>query len=333
VDSENNIIVVGRAADDYLIIKYAPDGTELWPEPVTYDGGDIDGANSVVVDSEDNIIVTGFATIEENLDYHTIKYDRDGTELWSKTLDKGLDDGALEVALDSADNIIVTGAAERVHDYNNNEIEDEEDVNADYCTIKYDPDGNELWDAPLFYDSERTDTAYGVAGDSQDNIIITGSYSIQPESEPGAIDQEVAYDVAVDSDDNVIVTGKVTDVETKGTDLATWNYYTIKYDKYREELWSRTYDGGEWDAALDLVIGPGNNVIITGASKRFPDGGLPPPIDGGGGLHPGVITGIVIGGFAAVGLAYYMVNGSRRATVPRAERRREAAKQRKKAKR
>jgi hypothetical protein len=200
-----------------------------------------------------------------------------------------------------------------------------------------------------------------VAVDSQDNIIITGSYSIQPESEPGAItfprwhtyttrkyepdgtiiwteiydtiDQEVAYDVAVDSEDNIIVTGKVTDVETKGTDLATWNYYTIKYDKYREELWSRTYDGGEWDAALDLVIGPGNNVIITGASKRFPDGGLPPPIDGGGGLHPGVITGIVIGGFAAVGLAYYMVNGSRRATVPRAERRREAAKQRKKAKR
>jgi hypothetical protein len=368
VDSGNNIIVVGRAADDYLIIKYAPDGTELWPEPLIHDGGDIDGANSVVVDSGGNIIVTGFSTIwhdyngdevedaeEKNLDFYTIKYDPNGNELWSKTYDQGLDDGSLEVALDSADNIIVTGAAELVHDYNNNGIEDEEDVNSDYCTIKYDPGGNELWDAPLFYDSERTDTAYGAAVDSQDNIIITGSYSIQPESEPGAITlplfhtyttrkyepdgtiiwtevydtvdyQEVAYDVAVDSEDNIIVTGKV-------TDGATWNYFTIKYDEDRNELWSRTYDGGEWDSALDVVIGPGNDVIITGSSKRFLDSDGGPPTDGGGGLHPGVITGIVIGGFAAIGFAYYMVNGSRTVTVPRAERRRKAAKQRKKAKR
>ena len=379
VDSEDNIIVTGRSFNglnyDYLTIKYGPDGNQLWPQPVIYDGEEDDGANSVAVDSQDNVMITGYSKIwhdydqdeeedegEINLDYYTIKYDQDGNEQWSKAHDQGHNDGALEVVLDSASNVVVTGGCRRwgeEHDYNQNGEEDEEEENSDYCTIKYDKeDGSEVWDEPLFYDSGHSDTAYGAAVDSQDNIIVTGSYTIQPEAEPGTVQfplwhryttikyssagnkiwevtydtdgQENVYDVAVDSGDNVIVTGKVSDAQT-------WNYYTIKYDKDRRELWNRTYDGGQWDSALDVVVDDDDNVIVTGSSQEASgtdgDGGTS---TNGGGLPGSAILGIALGGCAAIGLAcYYLfyLRGLEARQPPRAERRRKAAQQRKQAKR
>jgi hypothetical protein len=432
VDSEGNIIVTGRSVSgsnfNYLTIKYSPDGNELWPQPVVYDGGDADGANSVAVDSADNIIVTGYSKIghdyhedgevvgtgngattvfnlkhppitpesekiylhgvvtsdyqinytsgavtftvapvegvvitadydseELNLDYYTIKYDKDGNLLWSKAYDQGRDDGALEVVVDSANNVIITGGCGRWHDYDQDGQEDEGEVNSDYCTIKYHPDGTEVWSEPLSYDSGYADTPYGAAVDSQDNIIVSGSYSLPaPEVPPGTIafpswhtytiikygsggvqlwkklwdadPQEVAYDVAVDSEDNVVVTGKVTDAQT-------WNYRTIKYDKDgTTELWNQTYDGGQWDSALDVTVDDNDNVIVTGTSQgaSATDGGN----SAGGGLPGSTILAIALGGCAAIGLAYYYLfyfRGVEARQPSRAERRRKAAKKRKKA--
>jgi len=413
---------------DYLTIKYSPEGNQLWPQPVIYDGGDADGANSMAVDSQDNIIITGYSTIshiyhkddevvgtgngsktvfnlehspivaesetiyldgevttdyqinrtsgavtftaapgegvavradydyeETNLDYYTIKYDKDGNELWSKAFDQGRDDGALEVVVDSVNNVIVTGGCERWHDDDEDGKEDDEEVNSDYCTIKYHQDGNEVeevWDEPLFYDSGHADTPYGIAVDSQDNIIVTGSYSTLPEAKPGTVPlpvwhgyttikynpdgselwpqpaiydgdgQEVAYDVTVDSQDNVIVTGKVSG--------QTWDYYTIKYDRDRRELWNQTYDGGQWDSALDAAVDSADNIIVTGSSQAPSGGDGNIPAEGGG-LPTGAIVGIAMGGCAAVGLAYYYLVYQRERLLPRAERRRRAAKKRKKA--
>ena len=362
VDSENNIIVTGRSFNglnyDYLTIKYNSDGKELWDEPVIYDGEDVDGANSLAVDSADNVIVTGYSKIwhdydqngqrddgEVNLDYYTIKYDKDGEELWSKAYDQGRDDGALEVVVDSTNNVIVTGASERWHDYNENGKEDEGEVKSDYCTIKYDQDGNEVWDEPLFYDSGHSDTAYGAAVDSEDNIIVTGSYSTPPEVEPGTWapplmhcyttmkynsegikiwevtydgdGQENVYDVAVDSEDNVIVTGKAFGVK---------DFYTIKYDKHGKELWSEVYDSGQWDSALDVAVDSADNIIVTGSSQ-----GPPEANETGGGFPAIAIAGIAVAASAGVGGGIYLIRGWLKKPLPRGERRRRAAKQRKKA--
>jgi len=367
VDSYGNIIVGGRASEDFCLIKYSPEGNQLWPQPVVYDGGDADGANSMAVDSQDDIIITGYSTIwhdydqdgqkddgETNLDYYTVKYDRDGNKLWSKAYDQGHNDGALEVVVDSASNVIVTGGCGRWHDDDQDGKEDEGEVDSDYCTIKYDQHGNQVWDEPLFYDSQHPDTAYGVAVDSQNNIIVTGSYSTPPpQVQPGTIalpqthgyitikydsegnqiwkvtydgaGQENVYDVAVDSENNIIVTGK----DSSG---GSWNYYTIKYREDGKELWDRTYDGGQWDSALDVVVDSADNIIVTGSSQAPSgvDGNGGTPAESGG-LPTGAIVGIAMGGCAAVGLAYYYLVYQRERLLPRAERRRRAAKQRKKA--
>ena len=131
---------------------------ELWHK--TYDSGYDDWAQGVAVDSGDNVIVTGYTTNDDkNTDYYTIKYDKDGNEIWSKSYDGGKDDQTRGVAVDSEDNIIVTGCS----------FDGSTDV---YCTIKYDTDGNEIWNKT--WDDGNTDQAEAVAVDSQDNIIVTG---------------------------------------------------------------------------------------------------------------------------------------------------------------
>ena len=96
---------------------------ELWHK--AYDSGYGDCAHDVAVDSEDNVIVTGYTTNETgNTNYYTIKYDKDGNEIWSKSYDGGNNDEAYSVAVDSEDNIIVTGYSSDGSTYN-------------YYTIKY----------------------------------------------------------------------------------------------------------------------------------------------------------------------------------------------------
>ncbi len=274
VDSGDNVVVTGSSTQDYqtwhgyYTLKYDSSGNKLWDK--TYEGGHgNDLANSVAVDSGDNVIVTGFSYDGTTLNYYTIKYSPEGDLLWDKVYDSGLADGALDIAVDSDDNIVISGASSN-------------GTTMDYYTIKYSPDGNELWHQ--VYDSGYDDRAYGVVVDSQDNVVITGSHSTPP-SEDGMLRewnccytikynsdgnelwhttydgeyQECAYKVAVDSNDNIIISGKA-------SDESTWNYYTIKYDPNGTELWHRAYDGGYWDAALDVAVDSGDNIMVVGGS-------------------------------------------------------------------
>jgi predicted alpha/beta superfamily hydrolase len=79
----------------------------------------------LAVDSQDNVIVTGYSANGPTSSYYTIIYDKDGNEIENATYGNGGDNQALGVAVDSEDNIIVTG-------YSTNE-----NGNTDYYTIKY----------------------------------------------------------------------------------------------------------------------------------------------------------------------------------------------------
>lgn len=101
-----------------------PSPLEIWQE--TYNGGGRDYAYGVAIDSNDNIIVTGYSRLGGDDDYYTIKYNSDGTETWNKSYDGTGYDVARSVAVDSNNNIIITG-----YSYNSTA------GNNDYCTIKY----------------------------------------------------------------------------------------------------------------------------------------------------------------------------------------------------
>jgi len=142
LDSSGSVYVTGysdnnRTQQDYATIKYDSSGSQLWV--ATYNGpaNYNDRACSILVDSSDNVYVTGYSfDLATSLDYATIKYDFMGNELWVATYDgpsyfsnvvsdtsggdssisaiKGPDndcDYAYAMALDGWGNIYVTGGS------------------------------------------------------------------------------------------------------------------------------------------------------------------------------------------------------------------------------
>jgi hypothetical protein len=201
--------------------------TEQWVKRYNGPGNGEDGANSIVVDASGNVYVTGQSRGGGGIggsidDYATIKYDTDGNELWVRRYDGPGNsiDGARSLAVDAQGNVYVTG-----YSYGSG-------TGADYATIKYDANGNELW--------VRRHNGLGNGEDA-------------------------GLSVAVDVFGNVYVTGSS---QTSGTIQSNYDYTTIKYDMDGNELWVRRYNGtgnGD-DNALDIALDASGNVYITGFS-------------------------------------------------------------------
>jgi len=267
VDSKDNVIVTGTSYDaqkrsrDYYTIKYDKSGNVIWEK--RFDVGIRDVSYDVVVDSKDNVIVTG--TVSGR--FFTIKYDKYGKVIWTDMPGRGNDDEAYGVAVDSEDNILVTGRTKLVV-YN-------------YYTLKYDKDGNLLW--RIMWTKGEDDVPYDVAVDSQDNVLVTGFTSNGAEHR-GRADYTYytfkydkngkklwhgkwaishsyaeAYGIATDSWDNVIVTGFI--MENNNRD-----YFTLKCDPSGKILWERVYDRSFYDCAYGITTDQNDNIFVTGIS-------------------------------------------------------------------
>ncbi len=245
-----------------------------------------DEASDLAVGPSGNVYVTGYSTGKTSgEDFHTIQYHSDGVEGWSARYDgpSHLGDYAHAIVVDALGNPSGTGISYRGN----------VDKHADYCTVKYNSSGEEVWDEQ--YDARRNgnDVATSVALDSEGNVYITGrsEYSLDKQSEvlhhdfltikyhvdTGKIAWEARYDntnvensqdeaaaLAVDSEGNTYVTGRSQGSGT-GFDLVT-----VKYDSGGNELWVRRYNNelvnGD-DEAVAIALDSLNNIYITGRSE------------------------------------------------------------------
>ena len=144
------------------------------------------------MDNDDNVAVTGSSRVggpEDTYWYSTtIKYNEDGEAIWEATY-HGTYQGedwsfiSFAVAADSAGNIVITGSY--YVPYSMEQVGGQIYFTPTqwnwYITIKYDPDGAEVWEEPVFYEGEEYDSAHGLAVDSEDNIIVAGFTLIYPE--------------------------------------------------------------------------------------------------------------------------------------------------------
>lgn len=104
------------------------------------------------------------ALLYDNCNCATVKYDANGRRAWvaryigtTNTLSR-----ATALATDGAGNVYVTGWSQGAGGY------------AEYITVKYDPNGRQLWAVqyrdPAFGDA----VAVGIAVDASDNVYVTG---------------------------------------------------------------------------------------------------------------------------------------------------------------
>lgn len=129
-DSDDNFIVVGSVIVDadtdhhnWAVRKYQGDGTLLWETEYDFAGGN-DQALFVAVDSDDNVVVSGYrrnALPGDDNDWYIVKYAKDGDGIGGATIvwDQHWDDGnskhgnANELVIDSANNIYIVGVQQK----------------------------------------------------------------------------------------------------------------------------------------------------------------------------------------------------------------------------
>ena len=120
VDVNFNVYVAGytyTSSNDYVIIKYAPDGTVQWVQ--TYNGpvnGD-DRASGVAVSPNGDVYVTGTSYGATGYDIATVKYNSSGIQQWVIRYDDPyhLNDAAAGCSLYTSGGIYVAGTAYNGH--------------------------------------------------------------------------------------------------------------------------------------------------------------------------------------------------------------------------
>jgi hypothetical protein len=275
VDDAGNVYVTGSSGGDLATVKYDSAGEEQWAARYEGSSGGEDGAIAVAVDGYGNVYVAGTA----NEDYVTIKYGPDGHELWAVNYDGfGRDEEARDMVLDASGNVYVTGRSFST-----------EDLEYHYATVKYDPDGNELWAVPCYGATCRWGGAAAVAVDERGNVCVTGrgynglasryctsTINYDADGSPRWVEpyngsaegKGGPLAVAVDGSGNVYVAGET----YTGKDFDDYNFVTVKYDAGGNELWLAQYDapGEGWDRAVAVVVDAAGNAYVTGRS----DGGV-----------------------------------------------------------
>jgi len=180
VDEEANVFVTGSYAlagssENWITVKYNPEGEEIWSTSYTGPGEGIDIPNVIAIDAASNVYIGGSSEGLQGEDYTTLKYDPSGNVLWEARYDGPLLENATDsiighdritaLEVDALGNVYVTGET----DYDLGWFI----YHGSMMTIRYNPDGSEAWQ--VLYDELFEDAAHSIAVDGSGNVFVSGS--------------------------------------------------------------------------------------------------------------------------------------------------------------
>ena len=279
VSAQGDIYVGGTSPSasgnqDYLLIKYSPDGDTLWTR--RYDNGSGDKLAEVATDIFGNVIVTGSSVSSNGYDYTTIKYSSAGSQLWVcrySGLAGQFHDYAYALHVDREGNVYITGTSWRTH----NGFYDRS-----IGTVKYNANGTAQWAAHR--EEYEPCAGFDVTSDNAGNVYVTGhewsfsgyqksNYVTLKYSPTGAevwtrlyngpaSNYDYGRKVTVDQSGNVYVTG-----ESYATG-SNYDIMTIAYNASGTVVGSNRYNGpiSDNDYGRDIVYVGADSILVIGTS-------------------------------------------------------------------
>lgn len=273
VDSLRNIYLVGytssfgKGGGDSIIVKYHSSGNiRIWNR--SWGGSGNEEAHAIVLDSSENIYITGYTEYSGEYDIFLLKYNSSGHLQWNLTWSE---DGAYmgwDLSLDSSENIYIAGDR-----YINNQ--------KDAYVVKFDNAGNYLWN--YTWGSEFTsECSTAIIIDSLDRIYLTISkppyelfnilediYLVRLDNAgnldwslqwgtPGHLD--MAYDLTLDSAGNILITGLSSSIGEGGLDMLL-----LKFNNSGFPLFNTSWGSSNTDIAYDIETDSSDDIYITGS--------------------------------------------------------------------
>jgi hypothetical protein len=186
LDGANNLYILfnNTYQGGYLTLKYANNGSLLWTAPNPEPHTPSDMGHGLVLDQAGDVLVTGQNYyIAPNLAYATYTYGtyRASTNgLWVFTNSypsipsPNQPSVATSIAVDSANNYYVTGYSPGTNS------------GKDIVTIKYDPNGNQVWLQRYNGLGNGNDAGNAIAVDNNGNVYVTG-YETLPDGGTGIV--------------------------------------------------------------------------------------------------------------------------------------------------
>ncbi len=270
MDSNGNVYVTGWSSKipniygypfEIATIKYDKNGNMQWSHryPDDPEKPDCEGWG-IAVDPSGNVYVAGHVGTNDDVDCLLIKYPYDYEQgddpEWVRTYHGGVwHDQSWAIAVDSDGFIYVTGYSVK---YNDGVL------SSDIVTMKYDSQGNMVWGTPRLYNgpANLSDHAYAIIVDPvTKNVYVTG-YSRNDVAATSHDMITIMYDsdgtekwarrysgpvnghnkgtsLAIDAESNVYVTG----LSQGAGSSSNFDFATIKYDVFGNEMWVARYDG------------------------------------------------------------------------------------------
>ena len=244
--------MTSNGSNDIFVSKMDTSGNFIWVR--TIGGNSVDKCNSLIVDSEDNILFAG--TFEGTVDFnpgtgienHTsngeydiflAKLDSLGNYIYSKTIGGSGLDWLQDIIEDENGNIYSTGFFED--------------------TVDFDPGSNSF----TLYSNGEWD-AFILKIDNLGNFLWTKSF--------GGISKENSYSLTTDTDGNVYSCGTFNDMVdfNPGTGINTLNSngsidcFILKLDAAGNYKWAKTFGGSGTDYCFAISQDQDGNILTSG---------------------------------------------------------------------
>jgi hypothetical protein len=270
LDTNRNVFVSGQSREaspnfqDYLTIKYTPEGDTTWIRRYVRGGSDF--VYDMKVDLAGNCYVTGFMSPTE-APAGTIKYLPNGDTAWVRKYNGvGNRASGLSIEVDN-DGFVYVGGWFKV----------DPDSASDFLVIKYEPDGDTSWvrtyDGPVGGDDLGRDLALDPSG----NIFIAGN----SENALGEFDFLL---IKYDSDGNELWAERFSQGVTNSNDSkflaidslgnsyicgvgysgGTADFVIAKYLPSGDTAWVRIFDFGSYEYPSDIDVDEDLNVYAVG---------------------------------------------------------------------
>ncbi len=263
---------MGESNGDGLLLKYAINGTLMWSR--TWGGPSYDEFGAVYVDTSGYIFVTGTTvsyTVGGAQDAVLLKYSPDGTQLWYRIWGGVYNDIFTNIDMDKE------GCKWYIY---LSTYHTTSGGNSDMSLVKYDTDGNLIWDR-TWGGSGNDDIGTVSVDRSTHSIYLSGSYNNNYDASLlkynstgdlqwyriwGGSGQDLQAECKVDSKGYVYLSGRTYSYGVN-------NVFVAKYDPTGNLLWSRTWGGTGEEEPAWLEIDRNDELCVGGSTSSYGVGG------------------------------------------------------------